>query len=341
MAVSRRLRFEILRRDNHTCRYCGASAPDVKLTVDHVVPEALGGSDDPSNLVTACAGCNGGKSSIAPDSPTVSNVAQDALRWSAAIRVAADEMLADLKTRDRVRQEFDDVWLNWGFGPEENRKPVPRPSGWQHSVDSFMAAGLPMPVLIDCLQKAMANKKLKVDDIFRYMCGIAWKTVTELQESARTQLGQGGAPGSAVIDVNYEAMYGHMVSHIFGVMWGCGSPADQQVLARRYVEAHEEDEDQVLLTEEGQAALALVSLTADIVVDFKCAADDLAHLLPDGVAAQQYSDAEELLVYEERLDEQLKQVDRGVLRQLMVAARATALIASPSHPEPERQEAPF
>ncbi|AWN05089.1 HNH endonuclease [Gordonia phage Easley] len=38
MAVSKRLRYEILRRDNHTCRYCGATAPDVPLTVDHVVP---------------------------------------------------------------------------------------------------------------------------------------------------------------------------------------------------------------------------------------------------------------------------------------------------------------
>ena len=32
MAVSKRLRFEILRRDNHACRYCGQMAPDVKLT---------------------------------------------------------------------------------------------------------------------------------------------------------------------------------------------------------------------------------------------------------------------------------------------------------------------
>ncbi|MEJ7724319.1 MAG: hypothetical protein WKF64_08445 [Ilumatobacteraceae bacterium] len=35
--ISRRLRFEILRRDGHTCRYCGARAPDVPLTVDHVI----------------------------------------------------------------------------------------------------------------------------------------------------------------------------------------------------------------------------------------------------------------------------------------------------------------
>lgn len=38
MAVSKRTRFEVLRRDDHTCRYCGQSAPDVKLTVDHVLP---------------------------------------------------------------------------------------------------------------------------------------------------------------------------------------------------------------------------------------------------------------------------------------------------------------
>ena len=45
MALSKRLRYEILRRDNHTCRYCGASAPDVTLTVDHVVPCLLYTSD--------------------------------------------------------------------------------------------------------------------------------------------------------------------------------------------------------------------------------------------------------------------------------------------------------
>lgn len=63
MAVSKRLRYEVLRRDNHTCRYCGATAPDVPLRVDHVTPVALGGTDTPDNLVTACEPCNSGKSS--------------------------------------------------------------------------------------------------------------------------------------------------------------------------------------------------------------------------------------------------------------------------------------
>lgn len=83
MAVSKRLRYEILRRDNHACRYCGASAPTVKLNVDHVIPQALGGSDKPTNLVTACADCNSGKTSSLPNAEPVADVEQEAFRRAA------------------------------------------------------------------------------------------------------------------------------------------------------------------------------------------------------------------------------------------------------------------
>jgi hypothetical protein len=64
MAISKRRRFEILRRDGFTCRYCGRSAPDVVLQIDHVTPRALGGSDHPSNLAAACEDCNQGKAAV-------------------------------------------------------------------------------------------------------------------------------------------------------------------------------------------------------------------------------------------------------------------------------------
>src|SRR4051812_40636672 len=76
MAVSKRLRYEILRRDNHACRYCGATAPDVKLNVDHVIPQSLGGSDKPDNLVPPCADCNAGKTSSLPNAMPAADVAQ-------------------------------------------------------------------------------------------------------------------------------------------------------------------------------------------------------------------------------------------------------------------------
>lgn len=94
MAVSKRLRYEVLKRDNHTCRYCGATAPDVVLTVDHVTPVALGGTDEPSNLVTACKDCNAGQPSTSPDAPLIDDVEQRSLQWAAAIKLAAARVAA-------------------------------------------------------------------------------------------------------------------------------------------------------------------------------------------------------------------------------------------------------
>lgn len=62
--MSQRLRFAVLTRDGFKCRYCGAPAPDVRLTVDHVIPVAKGGTDDMDNLVAACEDCNGGKADL-------------------------------------------------------------------------------------------------------------------------------------------------------------------------------------------------------------------------------------------------------------------------------------
>jgi 5-methylcytosine-specific restriction endonuclease McrA len=47
---------EVLRRDDFTCQYCGQRS--TFLTVDHVIPRHLGGSESWDNLVTACPLCN-------------------------------------------------------------------------------------------------------------------------------------------------------------------------------------------------------------------------------------------------------------------------------------------
>jgi hypothetical protein len=61
LPISKKTRFEVLKRDNFTCRYCGAKAPDVVLEIDHVKPVAGGGCGCLSNLRTACIDCNRGK----------------------------------------------------------------------------------------------------------------------------------------------------------------------------------------------------------------------------------------------------------------------------------------
>ena len=59
--MKKTLRFEIFKRDNFTCVYCGKKPPEVILEVDHIIPRKEGGDDDPSNLATSCFSCNRGK----------------------------------------------------------------------------------------------------------------------------------------------------------------------------------------------------------------------------------------------------------------------------------------
>ena len=51
-------RVNIYARDRYTCQYCGEKKPIGELTYDHVVPRALGGKTEWSNIVTACQDCN-------------------------------------------------------------------------------------------------------------------------------------------------------------------------------------------------------------------------------------------------------------------------------------------
>lgn len=184
MAVSKRLRYEILRRDNHTCRYCGASAPDVPLRVDHVTPVALGGTDEPSNLVTSCEPCNSGKSSASPDAHHVADVADDALRWAAAMTQAASKLREQETPKLQYRDAFLTEWNRWHLGKDDDKK-VPLPEDWKQAMDRFRVAGIPTWMWADIVDAAMANQKVKPDNTFRYVCGIAWNKVTDLQAEAR------------------------------------------------------------------------------------------------------------------------------------------------------------
>ena len=48
-AISKKLRFEVFKRDNFTCQYCGRMAPDVILEVDHINPVKNGGDNNREN----------------------------------------------------------------------------------------------------------------------------------------------------------------------------------------------------------------------------------------------------------------------------------------------------
>jgi 5-methylcytosine-specific restriction endonuclease McrA len=74
--VPRRFRRQVTNtflfaRDRYRCQYCGRSVIELKpregLTRDHLIPLSRGGTNDWSNVVTACASCNTRKANRLPE----------------------------------------------------------------------------------------------------------------------------------------------------------------------------------------------------------------------------------------------------------------------------------
>ena len=73
--VPRRFRRQVTNtflfaRDHYRCQYCGRSVADLRprqsLTRDHLVPLSRGGSNEWTNVVTACSPCNTRKANHLP-----------------------------------------------------------------------------------------------------------------------------------------------------------------------------------------------------------------------------------------------------------------------------------
>ena len=71
--IPQKTRFEVFKRDRFTCQYCGRSAPNVVLEVDHINPVANGGTNEIMNLITSCKECNRGKGKRVLTDETVVN----------------------------------------------------------------------------------------------------------------------------------------------------------------------------------------------------------------------------------------------------------------------------
>lgn len=64
MAISKKIRFEVFKRDGFVCQYCGKHPPEAIMEVDHIKPKARNGKDSINNLITSCFDCNRGKGKI-------------------------------------------------------------------------------------------------------------------------------------------------------------------------------------------------------------------------------------------------------------------------------------
>lgn len=187
MAVSKRTRFEVLRRDNYTCRYC-RSAENL-LTVDHVTPVALGGSDDPDNLVAACRDCNSGKASSTPDDALVEDVKADAIRWAAAMKLAVERDLVRLDKQTSSASRFEELWRHSTLAP--------LPQNWPQSIATFRSHGLTERHIKEAVAICESRSvQINPGGMFRYFCGICWAKIREIRAEAEQILADCEAEGA-------------------------------------------------------------------------------------------------------------------------------------------------
>jgi hypothetical protein len=121
MALSKRLRFEVFKRDSFTCQYCGRTPPAVVLEIDHFLARANGGGDQEDNLLTACFDCNRGKGknpatrqalpSIAERTAAMVEAEEQTTAYRKALRVKDRHLRAAVRNVEQHVETLGDVQL--------------------------------------------------------------------------------------------------------------------------------------------------------------------------------------------------------------------------------------
>lgn len=189
MTVSVRIRFEVFKRDRFTCRYCGQTPPQVLLELDHVIPQAAGGSDEIANLVTSCQECNRGKSDklleegVAPPTDrTVTAELRERIEQAQAYLAAIGDM-EDLKTRQYWI--FIEHWTG-AFGGEIGKKQGTRTFNllpgqeWPNdrTIRLFLRR-LPLEVILDAIDTTASRFGGSDFNTCRYFYAICWRRIKD------------------------------------------------------------------------------------------------------------------------------------------------------------------
>ena len=180
-SLTKKLRFEIFKRDSFTCQYCGRSAPDVVLEVDHINPVKRGGKNDILNLITSCFDCNRGKGKTKLDDNEVLKKQTDQLqelnlkreqlklmmKWKKELNNIADEEIS------YINEYLEDYGTSLSEYGVKHFKKLIKSSGYklvyeclEISFDKYYNESNPNPskLCLDSVDKILRCKKMDTRD---------------------------------------------------------------------------------------------------------------------------------------------------------------------------------
>lgn len=165
--ISRRIRFEVFKRDGFTCQYCGSKPPSVVLELDHLHPVSKGGSNKRDNLITSCFDCNRGKSDgLLSEIPQSVSERGEALKEKRDQLRAYERLLASIRADEEARIDViaNAFALHFPGYTVSDR--------FRESVRGFLQK-IPVDVVEGAMHKACIKVRSR-DDALRYFCGICY-----------------------------------------------------------------------------------------------------------------------------------------------------------------------
>lgn len=169
-SLSKKIRFEIFKRDVFTCQYCGSKPPSVVLEVDHITPVALGGDNSEDNLITSCFDCNRGKGArsleLSPDTLAkkleVQNEAKEQLAsFEKSVKAKKAKITRKVNKLDKLFEAETDHTFTYSF---------------KQSIKKFFEK-LPEHDVIEAMEIALAKFPDNPQLATKYFCGICWNKV--------------------------------------------------------------------------------------------------------------------------------------------------------------------
>lgn len=174
--ISKKTRFEVFKRDNFTCQYCGSHPPQVILHVDHINPVSKGGENDSDNLITSCLNCNIGKGaklltsvpqSLQDKAKEIAEREEQLKGYSEIIQSKKDRIEDEAW---RVGEELDALYEDGSI----NRS-------YLVSIKRFLEK-LGLHDVLDAAEIARAAKPYSRNTRFKYFCGVCWNKINREKE---------------------------------------------------------------------------------------------------------------------------------------------------------------
>lgn len=171
MNLSKKIRFEVFKRDGFSCCYCGKTPPQTTLEIDHIIPISKGGDHNLNNLLVSCFDCNRGKSNIELTRVPSKISRNFKILKEKELQIKAYKKFI-LKINDRINSEILEIESIFQLTFPKRRFS----DNFKFISTKRFLEKLPLETLKDSMNYACARIK-KPEDAIRYFCGICWKKI--------------------------------------------------------------------------------------------------------------------------------------------------------------------